>query len=89
MLDEMSECVPDGRTSGCMADELALKEAINGFLGSLPGQKRIIFMRRYWYMSPIREIAQDYGLTESNVKVTLLRTRNRFKAYLEKEGIEL
>jgi len=89
VLNELSECVPDEKSSGCMADELALREAINGFLGSLPAQKRIIFMRRYWYMSSVKEIAEDYGLTESNVKVTLLRTRNRFKAYLEKEGIEL
>ena len=89
VLDELSECVPDEKSSGCMADEMALREAINGFLASLPAQKRIIFVRRYWYMSSIGEIAEDYGLTQSNVKVTLLRTRNRFKAYLEKEGIEL
>ncbi len=89
VLDELAQCVPDGKTSGCMAEELALKEAINGFLRSLSSQKRIIFLRRYWYMSPIREIAEDYGLSESNVKVTLLRTRNRLKVYLEKEGIEL
>lgn len=89
VLDELAQCVPDAKASRCMADELALREAINGFLKSLPAQKRIIFMRRYWYLSSIREIAEDYGLKESNVKVTLLRTRNRFKAYLEKEGIEL
>ena len=89
VLDELAECVPDEKSSSCMADELALREAINGFLGLLPAQKRMIFLRRYWYMSSVKEIAEDYGLTESNVKVTLLRTRNRFKAYLEKEGIEL
>lgn len=89
VLDELAECVQDEKSSSCMADELALREAINGFLGLLPVQKRIIFLRRYWYMSSVKEIAEDYGLTESNVKVTLLRTRNRFKAYLEKEGIEL
>ncbi len=33
------------------------------------------------------EIARDFGFTESKVKVTLLGTRNDFKAYLEKEGI--
>lgn len=89
VLDEMGECVPDAKSSRCLADELALKEAINGFLRSLPAQKRIIFMRRYWYLSSIREIADDYGLKESNVKVILLRTRKKFKTHLEKEGIEL
>ena len=89
ILDEMELCIPDQKTGGSLADELALKEAINGFLRSLPTQTRKIFVRRYWYMSPVKEIARDFGLTVSNVKVTLLRTRNRFKEYLEQEGIEI
>ena len=40
-------------------------------------------------ITPIKEIAADYGMTESNVKVMLHRTRQSFKAYLEKEGIEI
>ena len=87
ILDEMEECIPDPKSKTDLSDELALKDAINGFLQSLPQQTRIIFLRRYWYLSPIREIARDYDLTESNVKVTLHRTRNKFKHYLEKEGI--
>lgn len=89
VLDEVSEFVPDRSTSGSIADEIALKDAINRFLASLPKQTRIIFVRRYWYMSAIREIALDYNLSESKVKVTLMRTRGKFKAYLEEEGIEI
>lgn len=89
ILDEMEQCIPDANTSGSMADELALREAINGFLRSLPPQTRMIFVRRYWYMSPVKEIAREFNMTVSNVKVTLLRTRNRFKEYLEQEGIEI
>lgn len=89
VLDEMAECIPDPRSEAPLSDEIALKNAINGFLASLPKQTRIIFMRRYWYLSSIKEIANDYRLSESNVKVTLHRTRNKFKEYLEKEGIIL
>lgn len=89
ILDEMEQCIPDAKTSGSLADELALKEAINGFLRSLSAQTRVIFVRRYWYLSTIREIASDYEMTISNVKITLLRTRNKFRDYLEKEGIEI
>lgn len=87
-LDEIGECIPsgDGRE---MSDEIALKEAINGFLASLPKQTRIIFMRRYWYLSPVKNIAGDLGLSVSNVKVILMRTRKKFKEYLEKEGISI
>lgn len=89
ILHEVEEFVPVPGSDREMTDELVLKDAINRFLGSLSREKRIIFVRRYWYLSTVKEIARDLGLTESNVKVTLLRTRNKFKAYLEKEGIEI
>ena len=47
------------------------------------------FVRRYFYMSPVKEIADEYGLSESKVTVTLFRTRGKLKSVLEKEGITL
>ena len=44
-------------------------------------------MRRYWYMMPIARVAYESGMTESNIKTTLHRTRLQFKEHLEKEGI--
>jgi len=70
-----------------IADETLLAEFLNRFLGSLPLEKRKIFMRRYWYFSSIKEIAIDYGMGESKVKMILLRTRNDLKLFLEQEGI--
>ena len=89
ILDELEECIPDPATATPLAEEIALRDAINAFLASLPQKNRMVFLRRYWYLSPIKEIAADYGMTESNVKVMLHRTRQSFKAYLEKEGIEI
>jgi len=86
-LSELEECLPD--TSGDPADELALRDAVNGFLDSLPKLTRVIFVRRYWYLSPIKDIASDYGIGESRVKVTLMRTRARLKEHLTKEGISI
>jgi DNA-directed RNA polymerase specialized sigma24 family protein len=34
-------------------------------------------------------LAEDFGLTETNVKQKLFRTRNRLKQYLETEGIRV
>ena len=89
ILDEIEECIPDPDTATSLVDEIARKDAINGFLGSLPQKNRMVFLRRYWYLSPIKEIAADYDMTEANVKVVLHRTRQAFKTYLEKEGIEI
>jgi RNA polymerase sigma-70 factor (ECF subfamily) len=85
-LDELGECIPDTAV-GELSDEIALRDAINGFLRSLPARTRIIFLRRYFYVCSISDIAQSLGMSESNVKVTLLRTRKRLKEYLEKDGI--
>ena len=70
-------------------DEIALKDAVNSFLASLSNEHRIIFLRRYWYMSDVASIARDYRIPEGTVKSILSRTRNKFKKYLEKEGIQL
>lgn len=84
-LEEISECLPD--THGEDRNDKAIKDAINSFLASLPKRTRIIFMQRYWYLSSISEISLSLGISESNVKVILMRTRNKFKAHLEKEEI--
>lgn len=90
ILDEMAEVIPDSKTiSSDLDNELALKDAINRFLAQLPIQTRIIFVRRYWYLSTIKEIASLMHMSQSNVKMILLRTRNKFKEFLEKEGIEI
>jgi len=86
-LEELGECIPYFDEYSQVSSELALKEAINGFLSSLKKEPRIIFMRRYWYLCSVKEIASSLGLSESNVKVSLMRTRIKFKMYLEKQGI--
>ena len=89
VLDELAECVPGTDSTEETVEEVLLTEVLNGFLEELPTEKRKIFMRRYWYMSSVKEIAKDYGLSESKVKMTLLRLRSKLKTVLEKEGILL
>ena len=84
-FEELEGMLSDGQES--IADTLALREALNGFLASLPKQTRVIFLRRYWYFQSVKEIAADLGLRESKVKMTLLRTRNRLQQALEQEEL--
>ena len=86
VLEELSIFEDDGRG---YCDDIALKDAINRFLRSLPCGKRMIFIRRYWYLSSISEIAEDMAVSEGKVKMTLMRTRGQLKKALEKEGIFL
>ena len=86
-LEELEECVPG--CDGNMSEDIAIRDALNGFLGSLKPEHRKIFLRRYWYLSPVKEIAEDYCIGESKVKMILLRTREKLRVHLETEGIGL
>ncbi|MDE7219044.1 MAG: RNA polymerase sigma factor [Oscillospiraceae bacterium] len=86
---EMEECLPAPDDLESRLDDMALREALNGFLGTLGEEKRNIFLRRYWYLDPIAEIAKRFGITQSKVKTTLFRVRNQLREYLEKEGYTL
>ena len=83
---EMEECIPAPDDEGCRVDDTALGEALNRFLASLDSQKRNIFVRRYWYMDSVSDISRRYSVSESKVKTTLFRCRNKLREFLEKEG---
>lgn len=89
VLDELQECVPAAGSVEQVIDDLVLQETLNRFLSYLPTETRKIFMRRYWYLCSIKEIAADFGISESKTKMLLLRSRNQLKKLLEKEGIAL
>jgi len=86
LTQEMENCIPDSRQEGQM-DRGALKSLLEGFLKDLPQEHRLIFLRRYLYVDTVAEIAARYGISESKVKTQLHRTRNKLRAYLEREGI--
>ena len=89
VLEELHECLPAEDFSEQVVDKMVLQALMNKFLSSLKPDARKIFVRRYWYFSSIREIAEEYGMTESKVTVTLCRTRQKLAQLLEKEGITL
>ncbi len=85
--DEFWDCVPDN--AAAFTDEVAFSDLVNRFLASLDSRTRIVFLQRYWHLCEIRDIARAHRMSENAVKVLLHRTRKRFKAYLEKEGISI
>jgi len=89
VLSELEDCVPATDNVRQAVDEMDLVESINRFLYALPDAKRKVFVRRYWYLSSIRDISEQYGTSESKTVSMLFRMRNELKAHLEKEGIDL
>ena len=89
ILDELSECIPAEQDAVNTVENMVIRDVLDRFLDELPAETRKIFVRRYFYISPVKEIADEYGLSESKVTVTLFRTRGKLKSVLEKEGITL
>ncbi len=87
VLEELSKCTSAGNSTEQEVEVRQLAEALNTFLRSLPSEKRRILVRRYWYLSPVKEIAGDFNMSESSVKTILHRSRIKLKHFLEKEGI--
>ena len=86
--EELSECLTLGDPTAGMVDRVVLTAALDRFLAGLPQKKRKLFLRRYWYFSTVEELARDFGMSESGVKMTLLRLRRELRAQLKQEGIE-
>lgn len=89
VLSELEDCIPTETNVGQIVEETVLVKAINDFLYSQPERKRNIFIRRYWYLYSIRDIADAYFMSESKVTSLLFRMRNELKFHLEKEDIIL
>ncbi len=89
VLSELEDCIPDETSVEQIVDEMLLVKTINDFLYTQPEQKRNIFIRRYWYLFPIKDIAAVYDMSESKVASLLFRMRNDLKTHLEKECVNL
>lgn len=87
-LDELAE-VAGASSAEDEAFRTILSGHINSFLAQLDKENRIVFVRRYFYVDSLADIAQNRGMSESAVKSLLFRLRQKLKEYLEKEGYEL
>lgn len=86
-LDELAECLPS--TGGSFTDDIAVKDAIERFLGQLSSDSREMFFRRYWYVQSVEEIAKGLSKSRGSVKMSLMRTREKLRLFLEEEGIAI
>ena len=86
--EELGECLPQGDPTASMVDRVVLTQVLDRFLEGLPPKKRRLFLRRYWYFASVQELARDFGMSQSSVKMTLLRLRRELKEQLKQEGSE-
>lgn len=86
LTQEMQLCIPDDSRSRNVEGK-AISRAMNRFLETLSQENRILFLRRYWYVESIADIAARYGMSENSVKTRLHRIRGKLQTFLKSEGI--
>lgn len=88
LLSELDACIPAPDSDPSIAMEAKqIGEVINRFLSGLDRLDCAVFLCRYYYCIPIRQIAGKYSLSERNVKYRLSCMRRALRRFLDKEGI--
>lgn len=84
---ELMDCIPSSESVESEYENGRLKEALDSFLYSLDREKRVMFVRRYFYSHSIEQISEQMNISVAKVKTTLFRVRKSLKEYLEKERL--
>ncbi len=84
-VEELASVLPSQEPD--LIERMALSDALNRFLETLPAETRVIFVLRYWACLSIKEVAEECDASVSKVKMSLLRTKSKLKQFLEKEEL--
>lgn len=87
VLEELSDCIPSPDSVEREYENKRLTNALEAFLSGQTPERRVIFVRRYFYSQSVGEIASALGLSESKVKVTLYRVREALRRELEEQDL--
>lgn len=89
LLSELEDCIPTSRTIEQEIESAYIASVISTWLRTLPKRDRIIFIQRYWYAEPLKNIASRIGISEGKLAQKMYRLRLSLKTELNKEGIFL
>lgn len=86
-LHELEDCLPDRRSPDENLEAGETAALISAFLRRYPEADRALFIRRYFHLEPLNELAGQFGLTVGQAKSRLHRMRQRLKTELEGQGV--
>lgn len=89
LLSELEGCIPARNRAEDRLEAKQLQQILNTFLQELPAQTRVLFIRRYFFLESVQDIAERYDVSPTFVSVRLHRARASLRKLLKKEGIEL
>ena len=86
-LEELEYALKSEESVTQAVDAKLLGEAIDGFLRTLDEEGRMLFLGRYYFAQPVKELAALVGVTESSVYKQLAAMKEELRAYLSERGM--
>lgn len=83
--DELDNLICESETVN--ADSMEIRIAVNEFLASIPRADAVLFVRRYWYMDSVEDLAQMFGYNQKKVYRKLSLLREELRQNLHRKGI--
>ena len=87
VLDELAECIPSPTDLQRELETREILDAVQCFFSTLDVDDRCLFVRRYWFADPVKDIAAAMGVRENKVSLRLFRLREKLRKQLQKEGL--
>ena len=85
VLSELSDSFPGPMDAAEEAELHELGACISRFLRTIPEKHANVFIRRCFYMEPVKAISKRFGITPGYSALILARTRKKLKDHLIKE----
>lgn len=86
-LHELEDCLPDHHRPDEELEAGETAALISAFLRRQPELDRALFIRRYFHLEPLNDLADRFGMSVGQVKSKLHRMRGKLKLELEQEGV--
>ena len=85
--DEIVSLIPDEKSLAEYYEASLAGKVINDFLGEISGGERKIFILRYFFNANEKQISEQTGFSQSKIRSSLWRLRQKLAEKLGKEGI--
>ena len=89
LWEELEDCIPGHPSAEEVVEGRELARLLDGWLGGLSREDRVLFLGRYWFGESVKALAKRRGVSQNRVSQRLFRLRKNLRDKLEKEGVML
>ncbi|NMA94418.1 MAG: sigma-70 family RNA polymerase sigma factor [Clostridiales bacterium] len=89
LLSELSDCIPDTKTTEEIIESQMLSKYISDWLDTLSDTERLLFIRRYWNGEKLKQLAIIAGTNPNELAGRMFRLRKSLSTYLTEKGVAI